>query len=388
MTTNNTDRPQTHPLFGPNKLKLGVFGMNGSGTVLTNHEDRHKPTWQYTSQLAQMIDKAGFEAIVPYSRWHSFGPATHFSGESLDPFTWASALGATTSGPGLFSTVHTSTTHPIVAAKQGATVDQISGGRFALNVVCGWFDIEMEMFGGDYDPATRYEHAEEWITIIKRLWTEPEGFDFDGEFFQLKDAMLAPKPTSQPMPPIMNAGSSGRGRDFAAKHADVAFIMVPDPSEDAVRKQVQDYKNYARETYGREIQVWAHSLIIQRDTAEEAQQAFQDYVDTHGDHDAIDMFTSFQAKNQSKMSPEAIKGLREAAASGGGVRLFGNAEHIADRLDMLNRAGIDGVLTTYVDFESGIQQFSDSVLPLLEERGLRESAAAQKEALLTAGAAV
>lgn len=387
MTTQN-NRNNTHPLYGPNKLKLGVFGMNGSGTVLTTHPDRHKPTWPYTSQLSQMIDEAGFEAIVPYSRWHSFGPAEHFSGESLDPFTWASALGATTTGPGLFSTVHTSTYHPIVAAKQAATIDQISGGRFALNVVCGWFDIEMEMFGGDYDPARRYDHAEEWITIIKRLWTEPEGFDFDGEFFQLKDAMLAPKPLSSPMPPIMNAGSSERGRDFAAKHADVAFIMIPDPSEEAVRKQVADYKDYARETYGRDIQVWAHSLVIQRDTAQQAQDAFESYVGEYGDQDAIDMFTSFQAKNQAQMAPEVVKAIREAAASGGGVRLFGNAEDIAEKIAMLSRAGVDGLLTTYVDFASGIQNFTDSVMPLLEAEGLRAPAAVQQQALQSSGAAV
>lgn len=371
MTSHDSTAPRVHPLFGPNKLKLGVFGMNGSGTVMTKHPDRHTPSWAYTSQLGHMIDQAGFEAIVPYSRWHAFGDAHHFSGQVLDPFVWAGALGATTSNPSVFSTVHTTTTHPIVAAKQGATIDDISNGRFTLNVVCGWFMPEMEMFGGDFDPDRRYDHAEEWITIIKRLWTEPDGFDFDGEFFQLKDAMLAPKPASSPMPPIMNAGSSGRGRDFAAKHADVAFIMIPDPSPEAVSAQVKSYKEYAREKYGRDIQVWAHSLVIQREDAAAGRAAFDYYTDTHGDHEAIDLFASFQIQNHAQTAPEILRAVREAAAGGGGVHLFGNAQDIADRLTMLSDAGVDGVLTTFVDFESGLREFNETVLPLLEQRGLR-----------------
>jgi alkanesulfonate monooxygenase SsuD/methylene tetrahydromethanopterin reductase-like flavin-dependent oxidoreductase (luciferase family) len=366
-----------HPLFGPNRLKLGVFGLNGSGTVMTTHPDRHIPSWASTAPVVRAADEAGLEAIVPYSRWHGFGDARHVSGMALDPFVWAGALGACTSRAALFSTVHTPTLHPIVAAKQGATIDDVSGGRFALNVVCGWFEPDMDMFGaGTLDHDRRYDHADEWVRLVKRLWTEEDGFDFDGEFFSVRDAMLAPKPLRRPMPPIMNAGSSGRGRAFAAEHADVAFIVIPDPTPEVVREQVASYKRYAREEFGRDIQVWAYSLVLQRQSLDVARADLERYTVEYGDHDAIDTFVAYQVKNHAETAPEILQGIREAVAGGGGVHLLGDAEDIAGRLAMLSEAGVDGVLTTFVDYGAGLRGFVDTVVPLLEQAGLRAPAGA------------
>ena len=74
--------------------------------------------------------------------------------EPIDPNLWA--LGITTS--------HVPTVHPVMAAKQATTVDHISNGRFALNVVCGWFRPELEMFGAPLmEHDMRYEYAAEWV---------------------------------------------------------------------------------------------------------------------------------------------------------------------------------------------------------------------------------
>src|SRR5690625_4302197 len=77
MTAHNTDRQQLHPLFGPNKLKLGVFGYNGPGVVHTTHPDKKYHSWREARALSQLIDNAGLEAIVPYSRWRGFGTGNH-----------------------------------------------------------------------------------------------------------------------------------------------------------------------------------------------------------------------------------------------------------------------------------------------------------------------
>ena len=75
----------------------------------------------------------------------------------------------------MFATSHISLNHPIIAAKQSTVIDHISNGRFALNIVTGWNQPEIDMFGqamlGHED---RYACAEEWLAIVKRLWTEDE----------------------------------------------------------------------------------------------------------------------------------------------------------------------------------------------------------------------
>ena len=78
-----------------------------------------------------------FEALVPVARWHGFGGATNPQGPGFEAYTWAAGIAASTSKPGVFATSHISLNHPIVAAKQSAVIDHISGGRYALNIVTG-----------------------------------------------------------------------------------------------------------------------------------------------------------------------------------------------------------------------------------------------------------
>ncbi|HEU0167625.1 MAG TPA: LLM class flavin-dependent oxidoreductase, partial [Chloroflexota bacterium] len=126
-------------LYGPNKLKLGIFCSNvsGGGTA-TTADGALEMTWPNTLEIAVAADQAGMEALVPVARWKGFGGPTNFNGAAFETYTWAAGLAAATSQITLFSTSHVLTTHPIVAAKMSATIDHISNGRFALNVVCGW----------------------------------------------------------------------------------------------------------------------------------------------------------------------------------------------------------------------------------------------------------
>ncbi len=76
------------------------------------------------------------------------------------------------------ATQHVPTIHPIVAAKEAVTVDHISGGRYGINIVCGWFTPEMEMFGGKMmEHDLRYDYAQEWIDVVKMFWSRDDYFD-------------------------------------------------------------------------------------------------------------------------------------------------------------------------------------------------------------------
>src|ERR1043166_4984971 len=170
----------TNVLFNDNRLKLGVFVLNVSnGCAATTAEGHLQPTWQNNLDIAVVADRAGIEALVPVARWKGFGGKTNFNGTCFETYTWAAGLAAATRQVAVFSTSHLPHVHPIVAAKQATTIDHISNGRFALNVVCGWYTPEMAMFDGTQRPHDdRYRYGAEWLTIVKRLWTEEEPFDF------------------------------------------------------------------------------------------------------------------------------------------------------------------------------------------------------------------
>jgi alkanesulfonate monooxygenase SsuD/methylene tetrahydromethanopterin reductase-like flavin-dependent oxidoreductase (luciferase family) len=371
------DRRETNPAFGYRKLKFGTFQTNlDSGCVMADIDGRLEISWPNTIALAKLADEMEFETIVPVARWRGFGGAVNPQGEGFECYTWAAGVAASTTKAGVMSTSHVSFNHPIIAAKQGAVIDHISNGRFTLNIVCGWNGPEMEMFGMDLARhEDRYARAEEWLSIVKRLWTQDGDFDHDGLFYQIKKGTLAPKPIQAPYPAIMNAGSSERGRHFATKNCDLVFTILRTFDLDICTKHVQSYRTLAREEYGRDIRVWTNAYIIQGETEKEA-RAFHDYiVNEKGDWEAAGNVISMMAAevNERKYPPEQARAMTAAMIPGwGGHPLIGTKEQIVDKLADLSKMGIDGVVLSWPRYEQGMREFRDVTLPLVKQAGLRD----------------
>jgi dimethylsulfone monooxygenase len=374
MARPNDPRARTNPLFNANRLKLGTFASNGDGATMTTAPEAFELTWPNTLDVAQQADGAGFEALVPYARWRSFVGPDHRSGRVFETLTWAAALAAQTSYCAVMSTCHVPIVHPYLAAKSAATIDAISGGRFALNIVCGWFEPEIEMFNlSRLDHDTRYELADEWITVLKRLWTEEDYFDFSGRHLQLARAISQPKPLQQPFPALMNAGGSEKGREFVAKHCDIAFIVPRGDDESVLRDQVDQYRTFAHGLSGRDIQVWSSAYVAQGDSYEDAVKHVNYYAVEHGDDAHVDAFIAESITRSRLVDPTALAKLRYSIKAGtGGVPLLGTAHDIAAKLERVSRCGLDGLLLVWMDVQNGIRRFNRDVLPLLEQAGLRQ----------------
>jgi FMNH2-dependent dimethyl sulfone monooxygenase len=367
-------RRETSPLFNDRKIKLGTFSSNLSGgCAITTIDGVLEVTWPNTLALAQMADEMEFEALVPVGRWQGFGGVTNFNGAGFECFSWAAGIGASTKYPAIFATSHVPTVHPIMAAKQATTIDHITGGRFALNIVTGWHKPEIEMFGAPLiEHDARYDMAAEWITIIKRMWTEDDPFDFEGKYYQVKRATLEPKPIRRPHPVIMNAGGSAKGRHFAAKHCDVAFVLF-DPNDLAGAKaHIAAYRKLAREEYGRELQIWAASVMVQRDTEKEARDFYHYYVHEKGDWVAAENLVETLGLNAQTLPPGAKQAMKAHFIAGyGGYPLIGTNEQIVDGFNKLVEIGLDGTVMSWPRYEEGLRQFQDSTLPALRQAGLR-----------------
>ena len=189
-------REQTNPMFNDQKMKLGLFGTNCSyGLIMSHAPTTYETTWAHTKEIAQRADALGFEALVPIARWRGFGGSTNFNGNCFETYTWATGLAEATENIAVFATSHLPTVHPIVAAKAAVTIDHISGGRFGLNLVMGWFSPEMDMFHGEQrQHDERYAFGQEWIDLVKKLWSEEGSFDFTGSHFQGEKLESYPKP--------------------------------------------------------------------------------------------------------------------------------------------------------------------------------------------------
>jgi dimethylsulfone monooxygenase len=370
------DRLHTNPVFSSRKLKLGTFQSNlDSGCVMSALEGRLELSWPNTLALAKLADEMEFEAIVPVARWRGFGGANDPQGPGFEAYTWAAGIAASTAKTGVVATSHVALNHPIIAAKQCAAIDHVAGGRFMLNVVCGWNGPEMEMFDlALTSHEERYARAEEWLGIVKRPWREEEDFDHAGRFYRIKKGYLKPKPIQLPHPAIMNAGSSERGRHFAAKNCDIVYTLLRSDDFDALSAHVAAYHQLARD-YGRAIRVWTLATIVQGETEQEARRFYDYYVHEKGDWTAAGNVVDVMAAelNERSYTQERKRAIAEIFIAGwGGYPLVGTSEQIVEGLTRLSRMGLDGVLLSWPRYEAGMREFRDVTLPLVKQAGLRD----------------
>lgn len=152
--------------------------------------------------------------------------------------------------------------HPLVLAKEAATLDLLSGGRLELGLGAGWLRTDYEQSGIPYDaPAVRIDRFEEGLTIIKGLLGSQEAFSFSGKHYAVTDHSPTPRPCQQPWPPIIIGGGGRRILTLAARHADIVSINVdlrggsagpetaPNASPDATRQKVQWVREAAGERF-------------------------------------------------------------------------------------------------------------------------------------------
>ena len=367
-------RPRSqNPLYNKNRMKLGIIAMNCShGSTITQAEGAWQMNWPETREVCVMADRAGMEALLPVGRWRGYGGPTNFNNRTFESYTWASAVAAVTDHATIFATVHVPLIHPIMAAKMAATVDHVSNGRFALNVVCGWFKNEFEMFGAEWrEHSVRYEYAAEWLDFVQRLWREPDEFDYDGRWFQAKRAWSQPKPIQKPCPPVMNAGGSPAGQAWAAKHADMNFVILKEHEMDKAKGQIDALKNQAR-SFGREVQVWIHVYAVCRDTEKEAKDYLNYYVRERGDYTAVNNLLEIFGMQSATLDPKVLDDFRFHFIAGhGGYPLVGTPRQITTELGKLADAGVDGCLISWVKYKDEAKQWIEQVMPLLEQAGLR-----------------
>ena len=363
-------------MYNTNTLKIGVFGANcSSGRSATKVPERWSASWQDCLQMARIADAGGIDFILPIGRWKGYGGDTDFHGATLETVTWATGLLAATSRVTVFGTVHAPLFHPLIAAKEFVTADHVGEGRFGLNIVAGWNEGEFSMFGvTQRDHETRYAYAQEWIDIIKRAWSEPDTFDVDGAFFQLKSVRAFPKPYGGTRPLIMNAGSSGTGQAFAMRNCDAFFTAtsLSRTSLEATTKKVADVKASAR-ALGREIEVYTVGQVICRPTQQEADDYYQHALIDNADWGAVERMLALRdiTPQNTALDEYAAKRRYFAGNAIGGYPFVGTPDKVAGELAGLGQAGLRGIAFSLINYVDELQYVCDEVLPRLARMGLR-----------------
>jgi len=375
----------------PNQLWLGLFAWNVSGgcTISRSIMDRpatRKDIWEWptASRLIQHADTMGLEFHLAAARWIGHGGQIGFHESVMEAMTAVPAAAAITKNILGLATGHVSYGfHPMHFAKMGATADQISGGRWGLNIVNGWIAEEQALFGQSFpDHELRYEMADEFITLVKHAWYADEPFVFDGKYFQSEGAFIDPKPIRNPRPFLVNAGSSPTGIDFAARQCDWLFCLG---DLDTVARAATDLRDKA-ENYQRHVESFTFAWMLAADSNAEAQSVYSEVIENI-DHEAAETFLlrgmqgsqSGRPVDETESAPGAsVRSMvgdarYNATAVGlGGSHLVGDAEAIAEQIRQLHEQGQQrGIMLSFLDYEDGLIRLERDVLPILRKMGLR-----------------
>ena len=114
-----------------------------------------------------------------------------------------------------------------------------------MNVVTGSTPLDQRRYGDHLAHAERYERTEEFLDVVKALWTSDEPVSYSGKYYQIENATLYAKPVSKPHPTIFLGGSSEAGRRVGAKHADVHMMWAVAPEQ--VAEDAADMRRRAEE---------------------------------------------------------------------------------------------------------------------------------------------
>jgi alkanesulfonate monooxygenase SsuD/methylene tetrahydromethanopterin reductase-like flavin-dependent oxidoreductase (luciferase family) len=366
-------RRERMAMYTQNALKIGLFGANcSSGRAVTKVPERWTGNWEDNLKLAQMADEAGIEFMLPVGRWKGYGGDTDYMGTTLETITWATGLLASTKRLIVFGTVHAPLFHPIIAAKQFVTADQVGQGRFGLNIVVGWNEDEFQMFGvTQREHEQRYAYAQDWIDAVKEAWGPEEDFDFTGEYIKLSKVRAKPKPYGNSRPLIMNAGASPVGRAFAIRNCDAFFTQASRTSMDETAQRVKEAKDEAQ-AQGRELDVYAVGVVTCKPTQKEAEEYYHYCTIENADWSAVDGILGKKNISPATVGEEEFQRQRHHYAHGlGGLLMVGDPDRIAKQLADLSRAGLRGIGFSFVNYLKELPFFCDEVLPRLERMGVR-----------------
>ena len=373
-------RAATNPMFGPSRLKLGIFSANcDGGLTMSLAPDRWKANWDDIAAMCRIADDAGLEFILPVAKWRGYQGKANIYGKSFETLTHSAAIGAITKRICVFSTVHVPLVTPAFAAKAIATIDHVTHGRAGLNIVCGWNQEEFDLHGVTIDQDARYDHGLEWFQVWAKLLEGGPEFDWDGRFFKLKRLETNPVSVQRPRPIVMSAGFSPKGRDFAATAADALFINMTEIGQaPALLQSVRDLT--AR--HGRPLSVFTMSHVVCRPTRKEAEEFFHYFAEEHADVDGQAYYRRQRGAKAGTSTGAQIErpfinrlaratGKKFDGAYPGAFPLVGTPDDIARELAEISAAGFAGTSIAFLDYLKEIPTFVAEVLPRLERMGLR-----------------
>lgn len=335
-------------------MRYGFWTPVFGGWLRNVPDEGMAATWQYTRDLCRRAEKIGYDLTLIAEL--NLNDIKGVDQPALDAWSTAAALAAVTDSLELMVAVRPNFHHPALLAKQAANIDNISNGRLSLNVVSSWWAQEAQSYGLQFDQHDdRYARTSEWLDVVDGLWREPV-FSYEGQRYQLKDAIVAPKPVKKPV--IYAGGESEAAKTMIANQCD-AYVMHGDEVE-VIAGKVADMKA-RREKAGKPPMAFGMAAYaIVRDSEEEAREEVKRITTLDPNAPGFSNFEQWLSGTQLERELK----LQEYSVSNRGLRpnLIGTPDQIRERIAAYEAAGVDLLLLQMSPQLEEMERFAAQVI--------------------------
>ncbi|MFD1779271.1 LLM class flavin-dependent oxidoreductase [Fredinandcohnia salidurans] len=418
------------------QIRLNVFDMtsamhNSHGLWKHPNSERHTQykDLDYWIELAKLLERGKFDAVFfadvlgIYDVYKQSKQPSIRDGVQVplnDPAFVVPAMASVTEHLSFAVTVSTTYEHPFGHARRFSTLDHLTKGRIAWNIVTSYLPNAARNFGLPemLKHDARYDLADEFLEVSYKLWegswednaviadasqeilidpSKVHEINHKGEYFSVEGPHLS-EPSIQRTPVIYQAGTSERGKEFAAKHAECVFVGG---SAEKIKSAIQDIRQRAQK-YGRNpenIKAFTFLNVIVGETSEQAEEKYQElarywsaeaakaqYGGSSG-YDLsqyTDLDSPFEYKHTEHGQSRAAS-LTKDAPKKLTVRevlnrfeiidrnhvLVGNPSEVADAIQFqFEESGVDGFNLAHLVTPESLEEFIDLVIPELQKRGI------------------
>ncbi|BEP48252.1 MULTISPECIES: LLM class flavin-dependent oxidoreductase [Variovorax] len=421
------------------EILLNAFNMNCVGHInhglWTHPRDRSLEynTLEYWTSIARTLERGLFDGLFIADIVGVYDVYQHNVDVTLresiqlpvnDPLMLVPAMAAATRHLGFGVTVNLTYEQPYLLARRFSTLDHLTRGRIGWNIVTGYLDSAARAMGLAEQIAhdERYERADEYLEVLYKLWegswedaavrrdkaarvfADPARVHkvrHEGRYHQVEGYHLA-EPSPQRTPVLFQAGSSGRGQRFAARHAECVFISPP--SKEAARQTVQALREQLVQAGRRpdDVKVFVGAAVVPGASTKEAQEKYADYRDYASREAGLAHFSASTGIDYARYGLDepidygktnAIESATRTAEQQGWTRrklldlfelggrypaIVGDASQVADELQSwIDETGADGFNLSRTVVPESYEDFVDLVVPELQNRGIYKTAYAE-----------
>ena len=335
-------------------MRYGFWTPVFGGWLRNVRDENMAPTWDYTKRLCQRAEQIGYDLTLVAEL--NLNDIKGTDQPALDAWSTAAALAAVTERLELMVAVRPNFHQPALFAKQAANIDQISGGRLALNVVSSWWAEEAQSYGLQFDQHDdRYGRTSEWLDVVDGLWREPK-FNFTGQRYTLTNAICEPKPVRKPV--VYAGGESEAAKTMIAEQCD-AYVMHGDAVE-VIAEKVSDMRSRRAALNKPPMTFGMAAYAIVRDTDHEAKAEVARITTLDPQAPGFDNFDQWLSGTELEREMK----LQEYSVSNRGLRpnLVGAPALVRRRIAAYEEAGVDLLLLQMSPQYEEMERFAEAVI--------------------------